>query len=107
MEILPWLSVSCMFYLMLSMYLHSFIDFISRSFRMEREEGELPSDGELGGMNNTVRNEEMNSDGHGGRKETAKLADTVKSLQKEVQSYKVDNEQILIHLNDTLVHNLN
>lgn len=49
---------------------------------MEREEGELPSDEELGGMNNTVRNEEMNPDGHGGRKESTKLAEIVKSLQK-------------------------
>ena len=47
---------------------------------MKREEGEIPSDGEVGGMNDTVGNEEMNSDGHGGRKESAKLAEIVKSL---------------------------
>ena len=51
---------------------------------MEREEGELPLDGEAGGMNDIVGNEEMNSDGHVGRKESTKLAETVKSLQKEV-----------------------
>ncbi len=47
---------------------------------MEREEGELPLDGEVGGMNDIVGNEEMNSNGHGGRKESAKLVETVKSL---------------------------
>ena len=51
---------------------------------MEREEGEFPLDGEVGGMNDTLENKEMNSDGHGGRKESAKLVETVKSLQKEV-----------------------
>ena len=49
----------------------------------------------------------MNSNGHVGRKESAKLAETVKSLQKEVQSYKADNERMLIQLNDRLAHNLN
>ena len=74
---------------------------------MDREERKLPSDEEVGRRNDTVGNKEMNSDGHVGRKESAKLAETVKSLQKEVQSYKADNERMLIQLNDRLVHNLN
>ena len=49
----------------------------------------------------------MNSNGHVGRKESEKLAETVKSLQKEVQSYKADNERMLIQLNDRLAYNLN
>jgi len=74
---------------------------------MEREEGELPSDEEAGRRKDTVGNEEMNYDGHVGRKESAKLDEIVKSLQKEVQSYKADNERMLIQLNDRLTYNLN
>ena len=53
---------------------------------MEGEEEEIlgGSEGELKGWDDTVGNEGMNSDGHVGRKEFAKLAETVKSLQKEV-----------------------
>ena len=51
---------------------------------MDREEGELPSDEEVGRRNDTIGNEEMDFDGHVGRKESAKLVETVKSLQKEV-----------------------
>ena len=35
------------------------------------------------------------------------LAETVKSLQKQVQSYQVDNERMFIQLNDGVMHNLN
>ena len=73
---------------------------------MDREEGELPSDEEVGRRNDTIGNEEMDSDGHVGRKESSKLAETVKSLQKEVQSYKADNERMLIQLNERLMHSL-
>lgn len=61
---------------------------------------------EIGRMMDRVRNEEMDSDGHIGSKESTKLAETVKILQKEVQSYKADNERMLIQLNDRLMHNL-
>ena len=49
---------------------------------MEREEGEIPigSEGEMRGQNNSVGNTEINFDGHGERKESAELAETVKSL---------------------------
>ena len=59
-------------------------------------EGEFPSGKEVGRMTDMVGNKEMDSDGHIGRKESAKLAKNVKSLQKEVQSYKADNERMLI-----------
>ena len=73
---------------------------------MDREEEELPSDEEVGRRNYTIGNEEMDSDGHVGQKESATLVETVKSLQKEVQSYKADNERILIQLNERLAHSL-
>jgi len=63
---------------------------------MEREEGEIPSDEEVERMKDRFGIEEMNSNRHVGRKESAKLVETVKSLQKEVQSYKADNERMLI-----------
>ena len=47
---------------------------------MDREEGELPSDEEVGRRNYTVGNEEMDSDGHIDRKESAILVEIVKSL---------------------------
>ena len=76
---------------------------------MKREEGEIPrgSEGEVRGMNVNIGNAETNSDGHGERKKSVELAETVKSLQKEVQSCRADNERMLNQLNDTLVHNLN
>lgn len=76
---------------------------------MEREAGEIliRSQGEIRGLNNSVGNEEINYDGHGGRKESAELAEIFKSLHKEVRSYREDNERMLQHLNDRLVHNLN
>ena len=76
---------------------------------MEGEEEEIfgGSEGEMRGLNDTVGNEEINYNGHGERKESTKLAETVKSLQKEVQSYKEDNNRMLQQLNDMLVHNLN
>jgi len=51
---------------------------------MDKEEGEIPSDEEVGRRNDTVGNEEMNSDGRVGKKESAKLAKIVESLQKQV-----------------------
>jgi len=76
---------------------------------MEGEEGEIcgGSEGEVRGMDVTVGNAEMNSDGDGEIKESVELAETIKSFQKEVQSYRVDNERILIQINDRLVHILN
>jgi len=59
-------------------------------------EGEFPSGKGVGRIMDMVRNKEMDSDRHIGRKESARLAETVKSLQKEVQSYKADNERMLI-----------
>jgi len=53
---------------------------------MEREEEKIlgGSEGEIRGLNDTVRNEDKNSNGHGGGKESADIAETIKSLQKEV-----------------------
>ena len=64
---------------------------------MEGEEEEIfgGSEGEIRGLNDTFGNEEINSDGHGEQKESVKLAETVKSLHKEVQSYREDNERML------------
>ena len=53
---------------------------------MEREEEEILGglEGEIRGLNDIIRNEEINSDGHGERKESAELAKNFKSFQKEV-----------------------
>ena len=75
---------------------------------MVREEGEIPidSEGEARGMNVNIGNEETRSDGHGERKDSVELAETVRSLQREVQSCREDNEKMFNHLNDRLMHNL-
>jgi len=73
-----------------------FCRFRCRISRIDREEGGLPSDEEVGRRNDTVRNEKMDFDGHVERKESSTLVEIVKSLQKEVQSYKANNERMLI-----------
>ena len=73
---------------------------------MERGKGELPSDEEVILLKDMVGKEEMDSDGHIGREESVKLAETVMNLKKEVQSYKADNERMLTQLNDRLTHSL-
>jgi hypothetical protein len=41
-------------------------------------------------------NEGTNSNGHGeGKEENMNLVETIKNLQKDVQSYKDDNERIM------------
>ena len=59
---------------------------------MEGKEGELPSYETVSLLKDMVGNEGTDSDGHIGGEESAKLAETVMTLKKEVQSYKVDNE---------------
>ena len=57
-------------------------------------------------MNVSIGNEETRSDGHGERKDSVELAETVRSLQREVQSGRADNEKMFNQLNDRLMHNL-
>jgi len=51
---------------------------------MEGEVEEIPGglEGEIRGLNNIVRNAKINSNGHGGRRESIELDEIVKSLQK-------------------------
>ena len=55
--------------------------------RMEGEEGQFPcdSEGEIRGMNDTVRNAEKNYNEHGVRRESAELAETIKSLERSAE----------------------
>ena len=76
---------------------------------MDKEEWDIPSgsEGEARGMNSSIGNDEKKSDGHGERKDLVELAETVRSLQKEVQSCREDNERMFNQINDRLMHNFN
>ena len=58
--------------------------------------GAYNQDDEIRGMYVNMGNEGTNSNGHGERKEESmNLVETIKSLQKDVQSYKTDNESLM------------
>jgi hypothetical protein len=51
---------------------------------------------EIRGMDFHMGIEGTNSNGHGeGKEESMNLVDTIKNFQKDVQSYKVDNERLM------------
>jgi hypothetical protein len=51
---------------------------------------------EVRGLYVILRNEGTDSNGHGeGKEESTNLVETIKSIQKDVQSYKVDNERLM------------
>ena len=51
---------------------------------------------EIKGMDFHLGIEETNSNGHGeGRDENMNMVETIKNLQKDVQSHKHDNERIM------------
>ncbi len=76
---------------------------------MDREEGEILSglEGEARGVNISIGNEETKSNGHGERKYLVELVETVRSLQKELQSCREDNERMFNHINDRLIVKFN
>jgi 50S ribosomal subunit-associated GTPase HflX len=48
------------------------------------------------GCMSDMGNEHTNSNGHGeGKEESMNLVETIKSLQKNVQNYKADNESLM------------
>ena len=73
---------------------------------MEGEEGGLPSYEAASRLKGMVGNEGMDSDGHIGGEEAAKLAETVMKLKEELQNYKANNERMFAQLNDRLTHSL-
>jgi hypothetical protein len=63
---------------------------------MEDAQGAYNHEDEIRGMYVNMGNEGTNSNGHGeGKEESMNLVETIKSLQKDVQSYKVDNERLM------------
>ena len=64
-------------------------------------------------INITIRNEEIEFDGHRERFESAELVEIIRSLKMEVQSCREDNERLIRaqekknKLNDKLVQSLN
>ena len=59
---------------------------------MEGEEGGLPPYEAASLLRGMVGNEVMDSDGHNGGDEAAKLAETVMKLKEELQNYRANNE---------------
>jgi hypothetical protein len=63
---------------------------------MEDAQGASNHEDEIRGMYVNMGNEGTNSNGHGeGKGDNMNLVETIKSLQKDVQSYKVDNERLM------------
>jgi hypothetical protein len=63
---------------------------------MEYEQGNCSQQYESRGMDVHLGIEGTNSNGHGeGRDENMNMVETIKNLQKDVQSHKVDNERIM------------
>jgi hypothetical protein len=63
---------------------------------MEYAQRDYNHEDEIRGMYVSMGNEGTNSNGHGeGKEESMNLVETIKSLQKDVQSYKVDNERLM------------
>jgi hypothetical protein len=63
---------------------------------MEDTQGAYNHEDEIRGMYVNMGNEGTNSNGHGeGKEESMNLVETIKSLQKDVQSYKDDNERLM------------
>jgi hypothetical protein len=62
---------------------------------MEEGEGTFSDDKEANSQNIGVGNAKIESNGHKSRGEQETLIDTTRSMQIEVQSYKVDNERLM------------
>ena len=63
---------------------------------MEDTQGASIQEDEIRGMDVHMGNEGTNSNGHGeGKEESMNLVETIKNMQKNVQSYKDDNERIM------------
>ena len=63
---------------------------------MEDTQGAYIWEDEIRGMYDHMGNEDTNSNAHGeGKEEIMNLVETIKILQKDVQSYKDDNERLM------------
>ena len=63
---------------------------------MEYAQGTYIQEDEIRGMDVHLGIEGTNSNGHGeGRDENMNMVETIKNLQKDVQSHKYDNERLM------------
>jgi hypothetical protein len=63
---------------------------------MEYSKGTYIQEDEIRGMNVHLGIEGTNSNGHGeGRDENMNMVETIKNLEKDVESHKVDNKRIM------------
>jgi hypothetical protein len=63
---------------------------------MEEAQGTYSQEDEIRGMDVHLGIEGTNSNGHGDeRNENMNMAETIKNLQKDVQSHKDDNERLM------------
>jgi hypothetical protein len=68
----------------------------TKSIGMEETQGNYSKKYERRGMNVHLDIEGTNSNGHGEeRNENLNMVETIKNLQKDVQSHKSDNERIM------------
>jgi ribosomal protein S15P/S13E len=63
---------------------------------MEETQGDYIQEYEIRGMDVHMGIEGTNSNGHGeGKEENMNMVETIKNLQKDVQSHKDDNERLM------------
>jgi hypothetical protein len=63
---------------------------------MEEAQGNYSQEDEIRGMDAHLGIEGTNSNGHGeGRDENMNMVETIKNIQKDVQSLKYDNERLM------------
>jgi hypothetical protein len=66
-----------------------------RTRDMEDAQGSYIHEEEVKGLHVNMGNAETESNGHRSRVEPVELVETMRSLQKEVQSYREDNERMM------------
>jgi hypothetical protein len=64
-----------------------------RTRDMDDAQGSYSHEDEIRGLHVSMGNAETESNGHRSKVEPVELVETMRSLQKEVQSYRVDNER--------------
>jgi hypothetical protein len=66
-----------------------------RTRDMEDAQGSYNHEDEIKGLHISMGNVETESNGHRSKVEPMELVETMRSLQKEVQSYREDNERLI------------
>jgi hypothetical protein len=73
-----------------------------RTKDMEDSKGSYNNEYDIRGLHVNMGNVEFESNGHRRKLEAVELVETMRSLQKEVHIYRVDNDRMIISQEDLL-----